>query len=855
MTNLFSCIAFRAYHTSDRITHSKKFKRVQVLFLVLLFGINQVIVGEESDENLDEDSISIEELVVVGKQNSQPHEAIRSILGFELSILEIPRSASTISEELLDQFDIRDIDELITLSPGSFTQSFFGVAGSLDVRGTPGETYFRGVRRLDNPGNYPTPIGASDRVDVVRGPASPIYGPAKIGGYLNFVPKSARVEESVVTGYQTNRTVGLAIGSWDKQVLTGEMGGVIQVGMQDLGYYCYAEVENSGSFYRNHGTDQLLIQTSFDAIINKRTEVQFGGMFHAFTGSQNAGWNRLTQELIDDGVYITGQPLPLDVDGDGKISHQEFDLNGDGFTDLNPFIPGLKPGTLEAFHPGNIGSGVCGIGPLSVFGCFPEYLVLHNVGSILLDPSQVLIAPDDFLENDVLTLYFDFVHHPEAGGWRWTNQLFFETYSNLNESAYGFSQFHEAWVIENKLVGARSWRQGKTTIEVEVSPSLRFTDFEHGDDYTNEYFDRRDLSQPASALDTRLLATQIDDDYTEYYIGDYLDLGLASMVNIKRDDGWRVLAGIRHDSIAMESQQPVEKLLFASANNFCIPPDYSCVQTAATHRFNGFSWTLSLSYHLEPGLVPYVTVSRQSTVIAGQGAEITSSNIATGQAFDSSHLKEIGLKVSFLNNALYMAGSLYEQERTDFSAQSTVTNQASKTQGSEFEIRWVVNESLLLTFGSSDIEVINLNTLERGSRFSFVGAEDLPNVAPETFYGGALVGSVVRPGLSGARRAGIPRSIVSMTAIFELNSHLAVSSSVVDVDAVPSGFSNSVKLPAYTLVNVGMVLQMEQWRLVATVKNLSNERYFRSNFPNLFGSVIVLPELPRSYQLSLQYEW
>ena len=88
----------------------------------------------------------------------------------------------------MNRFNMRDIDELIAVAPGSFTQSFFGVAGSLDVRGTPGETYFRGVRRLDNPGNYPTPIGASNRIDVVRGPASPIYGPAKVGGYLNFNP-------------------------------------------------------------------------------------------------------------------------------------------------------------------------------------------------------------------------------------------------------------------------------------------------------------------------------------------------------------------------------------------------------------------------------------------------------------------------------------------------------------------------------------------------------------------------------------------------------------------------------------------------------------------------------------------
>jgi iron complex outermembrane receptor protein len=46
--------------------------------------------------------------------------------------------------------------------------------------------------RLENPGNYPTPIAAADRIDIVRGPASPIYGPSKTGGYMNFVPKTAR---------------------------------------------------------------------------------------------------------------------------------------------------------------------------------------------------------------------------------------------------------------------------------------------------------------------------------------------------------------------------------------------------------------------------------------------------------------------------------------------------------------------------------------------------------------------------------------------------------------------------------------------------------------------------------------
>ncbi len=414
-------------------------------------------------------------------------------------------------------------------------------------------------------------------------------------------------------------------------------------------------------------------------------------------------------------------------------------------------------------------------------------LGLVNVGRATLDGSQVLVAPEDYLQNDVTRLYFDIILHPDGRAWEWKNQLFYEAYENVNENAYGFSQFHDTWVIEDKLVAANEFRTGGATISVQVSPSVRYTNFEHGDDYTNEYFDRRDLTGPAGPLATRLLSTRIDDDYTEYYIGDYLDLGLAALADFTWDSGFSALAGIRYDSIDMESRQPVENLLLASANNFCVPPEAACVEAEAAERFGGVSWTLSLSYASRLGLIPYATFSRQSTVIAGQGAEITTGNIFSGGAFDTSSLKEIGLKGSLLDSSLYFALSIYEQQRTDFSAQATVTNQASETTGAEFELRWVASEKLLLTLGYSDMEVVNLNTLEEGGRFSFIGADDIPGIAPEALYGGGLAGAVIRPGRRGARRAGVPRNIGSLTATYDFGSGVAVSASAVDVDAVHSG--------------------------------------------------------------------
>ena len=791
---------------------------------------------------------AIEEIVVVADLDSLPSDVRRSLFGFEKSILETPRSASSVSEEMMDRFNIRDIDELIALAPGSFTQSFFGVAGSLDIRGTTGETYFRGIRRLDNPGNYPTPIGASARIDIVRGPASPIHGPAKIGGYLDFTPKSARIEETGEFINAPTGAVSVHLGSWQQRVASAEAGGPGRLAGEDFGYWLYAEVERSDSYYRATQTDNTLAQASFDMDLAGGVALQFGGMYHEFKGNENAGWNRLTQELIDHGSYVTGQPTPLDVDGDGRISHQEFDVDGDGFTDLNPFAAGLTPGVDAALEAGPF-PGSCAIGETVVFGCRPDLLALQRPGRAILKSSQVMVAPEDGLRNQVGTAYFDIIASP--GAWEWRNQTFFETYENRNEVAYGFSQWHRSSVVENKLVAARAFEAGEVRAAVQLSPSIRHTRFRFGNDYSNEYFDRRDLTLPASALDRRLLATRIDADYTEYYIGDYSDLGLAALL----DGGWRrldVLLGARYDRIRLQSRQPVDKLLLPSAQHFCV--DASCVVGEAEDTVAGVSWTASVSYRGR-GLNPYATLSRQSTVIAGQGAEVTTANIAGGQAFDVSELREIGLKGSLLEDTLYFALAAYVQERTDYSAQNAVTNQASRSKGAEFELRWAVNERLLLTLGYSHIEVVNLNTLQAGGRFSFIGADDVPGIAPEAFYGGALVGTVVRPGKQGARRAGVPEDIWSFTGTYRFGNGLAMTVNAVDVGAAHAGFSNSVLLPAYTLVNLGAVFETGRWTFSATAKNVTDERTFRANFPNLFGGVVVLPELPRHFSARAEYRW
>lgn len=761
------------------------------------------------------DESEVEKIQVTGSLGSLPGQDVESVFGFGKSILETPRSASTISQEQMERFNVADIDELVAFAPGTFTQSFFGVAGSLDVRGTPGEVYFRGVRRLDNPGNYPTPIGASSSVDIVRGPASPIYGPAKIGGYLNFNPKSAKVGRGQYLDNPTGQ-FSYTTGSWDKNILTAEVGGPGKVAGKDLGYYVYAELENSDSFYRNSETDQTVVQAAFDMDLTDNLSIEFGGMYHKFDGNQNAGWNRVTQELIDNGTYITGDAKPLDADGDGSISHFEYFAG-------NLFVGDINPLTEDG----------------SSFG---DAMALVNVGTAKLGRDQTLIAADDVLENEVTTLYFDMIYFSD--NWEIKNQFFYESYENLNENAYGFSQSHDAYVIEDKIVFATEYENDTLLAQFQFSPSIRYTDFESGDDFINEYFDRRDLTGPSTALDRRLLATRAGVGYSNYDVGNYLNLGVAAMTDLTWENGLNIVLGLRYDSVDAESTTPGGITLFGSDDD-----------VSAQDTEDGISWNASISYKSEFGLIPYITVAEQATIVAGQGANIDVENIPGG-FFDTSELFEYGVKGSFLDDSLYVALSIYEQERTDINAQSTVTNNTTLNEGTEFELRWVVNEQLVLTAVYTNIEVTNLTVLDGGGfQFGFFGAEDFANIDdPSIFFGGTPNGNTAYSNTS-ALKAGIPENTYGLTATYDFLNGYAASVSVVNADEVASGFSGALTLPSYTLVNAGLSYQAEDWSVNVTVKNLTDEEYFRSNFPDLFGTAIVLPELPRHWSAKFAYRF
>jgi len=796
-------------------------------------------------------SDSLEEIVVSGDRLSVMQiKPVDSVFGFDKTVLETPRSLTTITNDLLNKTIITGINDLVALTPGSFTQSFFGVAGSLDVRGTAGENYFRGVRRIDNPGNYPTPIGASDSIDIVRGPASPIFGPSKVGGYLNFHPKF----KLAVDGDQSEPTgeIQATGGSWGKKVLHAEVSGPSTLFGKALGYSLYGESENSGSYYQNTHTSQTIAQASFDLKISDTLHSEFGVMYQYFKGNQIAGWNRVTQQLIDNGTYITGSaqstytpvvtggppyfpclpqggaPQPI-ANQFGLISQAAAGAADLGTTCNFLFEPNtMTPAAIEAQLRSN------------------PNLALANSGTAHINGNQVLVAPTDTLGDNVTTAYFDLIANL-ANGAKVVNKSFFEYLDNINENAYGFSQYAKTWAFEDQFnmtmkLPVNDW----LTTNLDFGPSVRYQNFDFGDDFNGEFFDRRDITQPSGPLDARTLATRGQDLYTDHIRGHYTDLGMAFLADTTFFEKLSLLTGIRYDYFDMKSRQLPDSAPF---------PGFAGEQ--ASGKKGATSYSASLSYDLPARIVPYVTYAKQVSIITGEGGDIDTDTLAKGNAVAASTLKEVGIKTNQLDGHLFAAVDFFIQQRTDFAAQDLVSNNTTQAKGLEFETRYVVNPEVTVTGAFTSMAVYNLSAAATGTQFTFVGAGDLKGVNPALMYGGS-VGSVFAVSPNGSLKAGLPKTLASVNLYLSADpwvQGLSGSLAVTHSSFAYAGFSQAIKLPAYTLLNAGLRFERGKWAVNAQVKNLSDARYFRSNFPDLFGSSVVLPELPRHYLLSGTYKF
>jgi iron complex outermembrane receptor protein len=254
-----------------------------------------------------------------------PTEPTRSVFGLNMSLAETPRSANIVNATLLDNLGIRNTEDLIKVSPSTYSNFRFGLQGNVSIRNQTSDFYFRGMRRIDPQGNFRTLWTANDSLEIVRGPSSPIFGMGRIGGYVNFNPKTARASTGKYFDKPTGQ-VRVTMGSFDKKIMTAEVGGPVNIPVLNKqgGYHVYVYNEDSGSYKVNSFDIQRLAQGTVSFNVNDTLRVEAGAVLQFSNGGLPGGINRTIRTTSGRNSYWDGGfSYQLDSNRDGMISERE----------------------------------------------------------------------------------------------------------------------------------------------------------------------------------------------------------------------------------------------------------------------------------------------------------------------------------------------------------------------------------------------------------------------------------------------------------------------------------------------------------------------------------------------------
>lgn len=173
--------------------------------MTLESALGQLLSGSGLSWKLNGDTVSVvpaaageETLTVTGGLNASSTVAQQTTSGTKTDtpLLEVPQSVSVITRQQLDRQNVQSVTEALRYVPGVKTETYGVDPKGYDwiyIRGFNALTtndYRDGLRQLNNSYSYfRTEPYALERIDIVRGPSSTLFGLGDAGGIVNRVSK------------------------------------------------------------------------------------------------------------------------------------------------------------------------------------------------------------------------------------------------------------------------------------------------------------------------------------------------------------------------------------------------------------------------------------------------------------------------------------------------------------------------------------------------------------------------------------------------------------------------------------------------------------------------------------------
>ncbi|MCZ4109444.1 TonB-dependent receptor [Brevundimonas diminuta] len=754
--------------------------------------------------------------------------ATDSFTGLDRSLLETPRSASRVSSDTIARYGMENVDDLVAAVPGAYTASFFGVPGNLNVRGTLADTYFQGFKRIENRGSFSSNLGAAAYVEVLRGPSSPIYGPGKVGGLLNFVPKSARGVDARYAD-EMSGGVNVTVGSYGRRNAAADL--VVPVG--EGGIALYVEREDSDSYYRNIHPEHLNLQATYVGDFGDGWSGEVNLMHFEESGRiQSPGWNRVTQNLIDNGVYITGRDTDMvDLDGSGMIEYGEIDA---------------------AF---GAWGGTSNIRQIKEYGGKnnPKFALDEGVGTTKLSRRNVMADDADYNDSRTFTAYAG-LRKEMANGSVLAVKAFMDDIENQRFTSFGFAADYDARALEGRVTYSFPSRFGQhVSADTVVGAGYRDHTAKQYESFLSGYIalNRRDLSHGSTAGD-RIAAPLMKDGvqmWDSRHEMEWNSRSVFAMSDITIFDRFSILAGLRWDDYDLKAINRGETV-------------FGLKDTWVENGKAAMTWSLSARYETPWGLTPYVTFAEPRSLESTQTGGVSVGTVTSNLFISPSELKEVGVKFSLLDSALFGGAAYYEQFRRRTDMLGNVSGNTSE--GFELEAHWLATDRLSFTTALT-LQETRVDAPGKGKGEYLELRPEQFGLDPASAYGGTFAvnnagtfaeladGYVVRT---------MPDTVFSLfgaytTEPFSLmgtEASAGFTAGATYVSETGGVFENSLRLPAYTLAKAAAYVKVRNVTVSANIDNLFDEEYFTPS-AEVYKEVAVMPGLPRMFRVNLAYRF
>jgi hypothetical protein len=773
--------------------------------LVMTFTVAAEQVPD-SGQDQDVERVTVSGSAQTALSMSPKNALVDGPFGKDKVLTDIARSLTSISSDMLEQLAIDDLQDVLKLVPNTYSASGFGTPSLPTIRGQLGEVFQQGLRRQGGNNGFGIPLSFNSvgQIDVVKGAPPVIFGTTqRNGGFVNLSNK-------VATLSGTELKLQASAGSWAHY--RGQLDIDTAIEEDKSGIRVSAEYIDNGSYYdfSEYRSEDLFV--AYRVLPDDKSSWDISFEYYDVDFTDNAGINRPTQNLIDHGLYITGQ--------------------------------GVQPN----------GSQIPG-----------AFAVVSPTGEVPIPRSTVLTDPDNI--NNVRSYVLHSTYERQLNTVHsLTNRSYFQFLEREEVAQNSFVEIIDgAKTAQNRLEINSAWNADQQTtwgVDIRYNDVLGYSQFTTEADLPIDLLgsiEQRRIpltdAQKARLVELRPgvfvspgANYDLDGDgINDFSLSDTTDSttwqrGLFATQDSDWNSRFSTTIGARADHYDVSARD-------------ALPP---AGQTAAEDSFSKWLYSASLSarFKVNSDFVNYATYSYSEATsnsmaggtVLGADNKINPLNFAT-----QNELVELGIKYSPPDTPWYADASVFSQTRSLRNRDGS--NSGIVAKGFEAQMFYQAQD-VWATFGYSYIDARYDDSASAQDSRQVADAFD--DSRPDIIVGTGL-GAPNFAGFapSNQKVQGIPQQTLSANGGWNILANWDISASAIYSKSYPLDYLATVLIRDQITLNLSTkVVLTEQSSLRLEVRNLTDEENWRPVFEGgYFGSTLVFPELPRNIQLTYNYNF